>query len=139
MNIMKKTMLVMGLGFGLVLPVAPAMAQQPLPQPPAASTGTINWAALHLSPEQTRKINLLRLDHNQVAIKLKADIMVRQLEIQKLLIAPAANPNRIRQLMQENLVMKSRLEAASLENFLAIKKVLTAEQLVKLSQLVVIK
>lgn len=139
MNIIKKTMLVMGLGFGLVLPVAPAMATQALPQPPAAANGTINWAALSLTPEQTRKINMLRLNHNQIAVKLKADIIVRQMEIQKLLIAPAANPNRIRQLMQENLVMKSRLEAASLENFLAIKKCLTSEQLVKLSQLVVIK
>jgi Spy/CpxP family protein refolding chaperone len=117
----------------------PVLAQEAPTQQPAASPGAINWQSLDLTPAQIKQINLLRLQYNQTAIKLKAEANLKQLEIQKQLMAPAANPNTVRQLLQEKLSLDSKLQAASLDNFLAIRKLLTPQQLAKLPQAITLK
>jgi Spy/CpxP family protein refolding chaperone len=104
-----------------------------------AVSSAINWKSLDLSPEQIKKINLLRLEFNKKAIRLKADAQLKQVEIQTQLMSPAANPHLVRKLLQEKLALESRLQAESLDHFLAIRKLLTPEQLVKLPQAVSLK
>jgi len=118
--------------------VAPVMAQQEPPKP-AATPGSINWNELNLTPVQVKKINEIRMAYSKLAIKQKADIQVKSLEIQQQLMSPAPNPSYVRKLLQEKLLMESKLQAASLENFLAIKKLLTPVQLAKLPQAMSIK
>jgi hypothetical protein len=118
---------------------APVYAQTQPQQPAAAPAGPIDFSKLNLTPDQTKKLNLLRLDYNKKAIKLKADIQLKQLDIQKQLMSPAANPTLVRKLMQEKLALESQLQKASLEQFLAFKKMLTPEQLVKLPQAITIR
>ncbi|HEY9840992.1 MAG: Spy/CpxP family protein refolding chaperone [Candidatus Sericytochromatia bacterium] len=111
---------------------APAFAQTPPQQPAAAPAGPIDYNKLHLTPEQVKKLNILRLEYNKQAITLKAQIQLKQLDIQKQLMSPAANPSLVRKLMQEKLTLEAKLQKSSLEQFLAFKKMLTPEQLVKL-------
>ena len=125
--------------FVLGAQVAPVFAQTQPQQPAAAPSGQIDYTKLNLSPDQTKKLNLLRLEYNKQAIKLKADIQLKQIDIQKQLMSPAANPSLVRKLMQEKLALESKLQSASLEQFLAFKKMLTPEQLVKLPQVINIR
>lgn len=118
---------------------SPAFAQSQPQQPAAAPAGAIDFTKLNLTPEQTKKLNLMRLDFNKKAIKLKAEIQLKQIEIQRELMKPAANPSLVRKLMQDKLAMESQLQKASLEQFLAFKKMLTPEQLAKLPQAITIK
>jgi len=140
MKIQSITQLALSALFCLGALAAPALADNTQSQKPAAApSGPVNWNSLNLSPDQVKKINLLRLEYNKQAIQLKANIQVKQLDIQKQLMSPAANPSLVRKLLQEKLQMESQLQAASLDNFLAIKKLLTPEQLVKLPEVVTIK
>lgn len=123
---------------GLAMFAVPSLAKDASDKP-AAVPSAIDWKSLDLSPEQIKKINLLRLEFNKKAVRLKADAQLKQLEIQKQLMSPAANPSLVRKLLQEKLALESRLQAESLDHFLAIRKLLTPEQLVKLPQAVSIK
>ncbi|MGV3524634.1 MAG: Spy/CpxP family protein refolding chaperone [Candidatus Sericytochromatia bacterium] len=118
---------------------APAMAQQTTPKPVAAAPGTINWALLRLTPAQTQKINVLRLEFEKKAIKIRADINLKQLEIQQQLMSPANNPSLVRKLLQEKLALENQLQTLTLDNFLAMKKVLTPQQVAMLGQAITIK
>src|SRR5690348_4343479 len=132
------TRLALGALFVLGTVSAPAFAQTQPQQPAAAPAGPIDYNKLNLTPDQVKKLNILRLDYNKRAITLKAQIQLKQLDIQKQLMSPAANPSLVRKLMQEKLTLEAQLQKASLEQFLAFKKMLTPEQLVKLPQAVTI-
>ena len=123
---------------GLGIFVAPSQAKD-ASEKPAAVPSSIDWKMLKLSPDQVKKINLLRIEFNKKAIRLKADAQLKQLEIQKQLMSPAHNPNLVRKLLQEKLALDSQLQKQSLDHFLAVKALLTPTQLVTLSQAVVIK
>lgn len=112
---------------------APAFADTTTPQQTtAAPSGPINFALLNLTGDQVKKLNILRLDYNKSAIKLKADIQLKQIEIQRQLMSPAVNPDVVRRLMAEKLAIDSQLQKLAVEQFLAFKKMLTPEQLAKL-------
>lgn len=112
---------------------APALAETQ-PQQPAAvpANGPINFSKLLLTSDQVKKLNILRFDYNKQAIQLKADIKLKELEIQHQLSMPAMNLIVVRQLMSDKLAIDSRLQKLALEQFLAFKKMLTAEQLARL-------
>lgn len=112
---------------------APAFAETTTPQQPAAApSGPINFAKLDLTGDQVKKLNILRLDYNKQAIKLKADMQLKQIEIQRQLMSPAVNPDVVRRLMAEKLAIDAQLQKLAVEQFLAFKKMLTPEQLAKL-------
>lgn len=119
----------------------PAFAQsQPQQQQPATvPAGPINYKLLNLTPDQVKKFNQIRLDFNKQAIKLKADIQLKQLEIQKQLMAPAVNQPLLNKLMQEKLALDSKLQKASLDSFVAFKKLLTPQQLALLPQAITLR
>jgi Spy/CpxP family protein refolding chaperone len=112
-----------------------------LPRPPVESSGTmiINWQMLNLTPFQRERIRLLRVDFQKLTVKLKADMDLKQLDIEKLLVAPNSEPDEIRKLLRERLALESKLRMEALENFLSIKSLLTSEQLVRLPRAVNLK
>lgn len=112
-----------------------------LPRPPLESSGTmiINWQLLNLNSSQRERIRILRIDFQKLSIKLKSDIDLKQLEIEKLLLAPNSDPNEIRKLLREKIIMESKLKIEALENFLSIKTLLSSDQLSKLPKAVNLK
>lgn len=109
-----------------------------LPRPPVESSGSliINWSMLNLSPSQRERIRLLRVDFQKLSVRLKAEMDLKQLDIEKLLVAPTSDPDEIRRLLKERLALESKLRTEALENFLSIKSLLTSDQLAKLPRAV---
>lgn len=105
-----------------------------LPRPPVEATNTlaINWAILNLTPPQKEKMRLMNLDFQKMSIRVKAEIDLKQLEIEKLLISPYSSSDQIRKIMREKLSLESKLRMEALENFLQRKALLTSDQLAKL-------
>lgn len=105
-----------------------------LPRPPVEATNTlaINWAILNLSNTQKEKMRLMNLDFQRMSIRVKAEIDLKQLEIEKLLISPYSSSDQIRKIMREKLILESKLRMEALENFLQRKALLTTDQLAKL-------
>jgi Spy/CpxP family protein refolding chaperone len=124
------------LGLGMV--AAPSQAKD-ASEKPAAVPSTIDWKSLNLSADQIKKINILRIAFNKKAIGLKATAQLKQLEIQKQLMSPAANPSLVRKLLEEKLVLDSQLQKESLDHFLAIRALLTPTQIAKLPGAVALK
>lgn len=112
-----------------------------LPRPPVESSGTmiINWSLLNLTPTQTQRIRLLRLDFQKLSIKLKAEIDIKQLDIEKLLVSPSSDNSEIRKLLKEKLSTETKLKMEALDNFLVIKSLLTPDQLSRLPKAVNMK
>jgi len=111
------------------------------PRPPLETPGSIyiKWELLNLTTEQKRRLTTLRYQFQQKAIKLKAQIELKQVDIEQQLIAANSNPDTVRNLMKEKLALETELQLAALENFLAIKALLTPEQLQKLPSAIIIK
>ncbi len=123
---------------------APGLAadDQPAKKHPAAAvaSGHVNWSVFDLTPTQKKEINKIRLAYSKNAIKLKAAIAYKKIEIQEQLMSPApVSPAKVRNLLKEKLELESKLQAASLDNFLAIKKLLSPQQLAKMPQAITIK
>lgn len=120
---------------------AESEASRKLPRPPVESSGTmvINWSVLNLSPSQRERIRLLRIDFQKLSIKLKAEIDLKQIDIEKLLVSPTSDSNEIRKILREKLALESKLKMEALDNFLEIKSLLTTDQLAKLPRAVTMK
>lgn len=118
----------------------PALAEEDrkLPRPPVESSGSliINWSLLNLSPSQRERIRVLRVDFQKTSVKLKAEMDLKQLDIEKLLIAPNSEPNEIRKLLKERLAIEAKLRTEALDNFLSIKSLLSTDQLTRLPRAV---
>jgi Spy/CpxP family protein refolding chaperone len=124
----------------LLTSFSPALAEdeRKLPRPPVESSGSmiINWNMLNLSPSQRERIRLLRTDFQKLSVKLKAEMDLKQLDIEKYLVSPTSDPDEIRKLLKERLAIEAKLRIEALDNFLAIKSLLTSEQLAKLPRAV---
>jgi hypothetical protein len=108
----------------------------PRPRIEAGSSLSINWDLLNLSASQKQRFKLLRYDFQKVSIKYKAEMDLQQIEIEKALVSPVSKPAEIKKLMLEKLTIESKLRMAALDNFLAIKSMLTTDQLARLSRAV---
>ncbi len=124
----------------LLTNLSPGFAEdeRKLPRPPVESSGTmiINWNMLNLTPSQRERIRLLRTDFQKLSVKLKAEMDLKQLDIEKYLVSPTSDPDEIRKLLRERLAIEAKLRIEALDNFLAIKSLLTSEQLAKLPRAV---
>lgn len=109
-----------------------------LPRPRVESAGSlvIDWEKLNLSAAQKQRIKLLRYDFQKISIKYKSEMDLQQIEIEKALVSPFSNPAEIKKLMLAKLSFEAKLRMAALDNFLAIKSMLTRDQLAKLSRAV---
>jgi Spy/CpxP family protein refolding chaperone len=120
---------------------APAFADElPAKSAAAVASGHVNWDVFNLTPAQIKQINKIRMDYSKKAIKLKAEIALKNLSIQEQLMSPApVSPARATKLLQERLALESELQTASLNNFLAIKQLLSPQQLAKMPQAITVK
>ena len=109
--------------------MVPALAN-PQTTPAVSSLTNINWNKVGLSPKQAETIRTLRDKFNLRATRLKGEIKQKQAIIQQLLLSPAGNPDLIRKLMADKLLLENALQNEALENYLAIKKELTPTQIV---------
>lgn len=135
---LNKKITALGLTFALFSFPAIAEEDRQLPRPPVESSGSliINWSMLNLSPSQRERIRLLRVDFQKLSVRLKAEMDLKQLDIEKLLVAPNSDPNDIRKLLKERLAIEAKLRTEALDNFLSIKSILTSDQLTKLPRAV---
>ncbi|MFN8577869.1 MAG: hypothetical protein U0354_13540 [Candidatus Sericytochromatia bacterium] len=134
----KKKLISISLIFAFVSFPALADEDRKLPRPPVESSGSliINWSLLNLSPTQRERIRLLRVDFQKLSVRLKAEMDLKQLDIEKLLIAPNSDPNEIRKLLRERLSIEAKLRTEALDNFLSIKSLLNSDQLARLPKAV---
>lgn len=134
----KKKLILLSLASALISFPALAEDNRKLPRPPVESSGSliINWSLLNLSPTQRERIRVLRVDFQKTSVKLKAEMDLKQLDIEKLLIAPNSDPNEIRKLLKERLAIEAKLRTEALDNFLSIKSLLNSDQLTRLPRAV---
>ena len=112
-----------------------------VPRPPLENPGSIyiKWELLNLTPEQRRRITALKYQFQQKAIKLKAQVQLKQVEIEQNLISPNSNPDHVKNLMREKKSLETDLQMAALDNFFAIRALLTPDQLQKLPTALIIR
>lgn len=126
---------------GVILTV-PALADENLPQDAGVSAGLKDsgkiWSGLGLSQEQSKQINDIRRKFTQQALTLKQQIASVHLELSRQLAAPASNPARLDALLQQQIALQSQLQKASLDSFVAMKKVLTDQQRVALQRALIL-
>lgn len=144
--LLKKALILLTATTFLLFAVMPVYAEdddtaRKLPRPPVESSGSliINWQMLNLSPSQRERIRLLRVDFQKLSVKLKYEMDLKQIDIEKLLVSPNSDPDEIRKLLREKLLLETKLKMEALENFLSIKSLLNSEQLAKLSRAVNLK
>jgi len=114
---------------------SPALAdpKRDLPRPSieASESLIINWQVFNLTANQVQRMRLLNIEFQRTSINLKASIDLKQIEIEKLLISPVSDSDKIRALLREKIELESNLKMKALDNFLAKKSLLTTEQLAK--------
>jgi hypothetical protein len=103
---------------GLLLALGLAAPARAVPRPPVNAPGVLDWGALSLSTDQIRKINLLRLEFQRSAIRLRADIELRRVDIDRLMTAPNADANRLRALLREKTELQADWSSPAWKNFL---------------------
>jgi len=118
--------------FALSSPVfADPKRDLPRPSIEASESLIINWQVFNLTANQVQRMRLLNIDFQRTSISVKATIDLKQIEIEKLLISPVSDPDKIRALLRDKIELESNLKMKALDNFLAKKSLLTTEQLAK--------
>lgn len=113
---------------------SPALADNSA-QPTAAVASNSIWSKIPgLSSEQIKKINKERISFSKEAAEMTAAIKQKQAEIQQQLGAVKTNPSYLQQLMSEKIALESKLKQASLTHFIAVKKILTPQQIAVLNR-----
>ncbi len=87
---------------------------------------------LQLSQEQREAIKSQRFAVEKQAVELRSKIQLGELELRQMLTSDGADENRIIGKIKEIGELKTNMRIARVQNELAIKKILTHEQLQKL-------
>jgi len=88
--------------------------------------------SLNLSEEQITEINKSLLDFQKDTVELKNSIQIRELEVKALLLEPQTGLVKIRAKLQEIADSQTELKMKGIEEYLAVKSILTSEQQEKL-------
>jgi len=107
---------------------------QMLDDAPDADVPGLNWRVLDLSDEQRTKIQELSQDVREKTADLRKDLKDAQQDLRDEIKEETVDQARIDKLLQEIADLKSQLEEATMQRLLAIKGVLTPEQLEKLAE-----
>lgn len=92
----------------------------------------IDYRKLNLTNQQKKRIYALRMKLKKEEIQIKAQIDLKNIELQQKLIAPAFNPDEIKKLLEERSKLISELHRVIVEYFLDVKATLTSQQLINL-------
>ena len=88
--------------------------------------------SLNLSEEQKTEINKTLLDFQKDAVELRNSIQIGELEVKALLLEPQTELVKIRAKLQEIADSQTELKMKGIEEYLAVKSILTSEQQEKL-------
>lgn len=83
---------------------------------------------LGLTDEQSGKLRQIMVDSRKSAVKTRADMTVRGIELRELLRADQANRDAVLRKVQEISDLRGQMMRQRVESLLAAKSVLTAEQ-----------
>jgi Spy/CpxP family protein refolding chaperone len=90
---------------------------------------------LGLSNKQKEKIEELTLAHRKDMIKLRAELELKEVDLDPLLAASTLDDKKIMALMGEIETIRSRISRSRIEMLYGIRKVLSRDQYLKLKQL----
>lgn len=88
--------------------------------------------SLNLTEEQKIEIRKINLDFQKAKLELRNNIRINYLEIKSLFLDTKLDTSKIRAELQENANLEVELKMKKIEEYLAIKDLLTAEQQEKL-------
>lgn len=86
-------------------------------------------SGLGLSAEQKEKIKSLALEGKKEEIRLKSDLRIAQLELRELMHQDALDKAKISRKIDELGALRTKLQKAKIEKRMALREVLTKEQL----------
>jgi len=101
----------------------------------AADVNDINWNKLNLTQYQATQINKLDDEWDLINSKIKPDLINNQKKLKVMLTDPNATECAIRNLYIEIILEQEHLKYQALEIFLAKRRLLKRDQLVKLHQM----
>jgi len=90
---------------------------------------------LGLSNKQKEEIESLTLAHRKEMIKLRAELELKEVDLDPLLSASTLDDKKIMALVGEIETIRSRISRSRIEMLYGIRKVLTRDQYLKLKQL----
>jgi len=91
--------------------------------------------ALNLSAEQTAQLRKVFVEQRKAAIRRQADLKIARIELRELLTAPTVDERAIATKVKELSDLQAAAVKTRVDRMLAIRKVLSADQLEKLKQL----
>ncbi len=99
-------------------------------------TFMIKWECLHLSPNQTGKIQNIDSNWKQKSSKILPKLHYYQEQLQEKLSDPNADEREIIELQEKVFKEKEKLQREALENFLQKKRILNNYQKEKLNKII---
>jgi Spy/CpxP family protein refolding chaperone len=124
----KKTIPILILVLSLFFLMSIASAQDP--EPPKKRLKT----KIALTPEQKEKIEDIRFDFQKESIRLKADLKIAKLELKSLMSEEELNKGNIYRKIEELSDLRTKLAKNQVDKKMAIRQILTREQLDKLKE-----
>ena len=85
-------------------------------------------SSLNLTPEQNKKLQMVKLQHQKEAIPVLGQIRMAGVEIQELLLADPVNLDKVKSKVKEKYDAAAKLEMSHLALMQEVKKMLTPEQ-----------
>lgn len=98
-------------------------------------SGFLDLSQLNLSDEQKQKVKDMRSQNASQAHQVRQDIKTKRMELRDLMFDPTSNEAQIRMAGKQLNELQGKLEDITVNDFLNIRSVLTAEQKQKLSEL----
>jgi Spy/CpxP family protein refolding chaperone len=89
---------------------------------------------INLSAEQKQKIRSLALEGEKAGIRLNSDLKIAQLELRELMQQDELDKAKINRKIEEIGALKTKLQKAKFEKRMALREVLTKEQLQSLRE-----
>ncbi|MCF7824295.1 MAG: Spy/CpxP family protein refolding chaperone [Candidatus Marinimicrobia bacterium] len=103
---------------------------QPMNGPAKQGKGRMMMSEeLNLTADQEKQMQELRFDHDSRMIDLKAKLQAERLEMRKLMAADEPNEKKIYGQIEKISTAEVKIEKARIDHKLAVRKILTAEQL----------
>ncbi|MBY0359039.1 MAG: Spy/CpxP family protein refolding chaperone [Candidatus Obscuribacterales bacterium] len=94
----------------------------------------LDLTPLNLSEEQKTKIQQMREQSKSKARELHKELISKQIEARNLMFNPDSSETQIRAARKNLLALQQQLDEVNINDFLAIRKLLTAEQKKKLPE-----
>jgi Spy/CpxP family protein refolding chaperone len=93
----------------------------------------INWSELDLTPEQREQMRLKRRDFQVSTASVRAELNFAEQDLRAEMLKDEVDQAKVDSLVQQVSTLKQKISAAAIDNLLAIKALLTPEQVARLA------